>query len=540
MMFIHWNQESKLRRYRRGELSFDQHRQYENHIAGCDSCRARIKQDESLEQLTRAAGQRLQPSSERLNALEQQILALPPKPGKDAAALSNTTPEGKHFNPWNWRPGLISYGVMVLLLVLSGIFYYYSIPNFDPLKIAGVMGHDVHYRENLKEALPMDANVGNRLKPGSRVIVGNDSLVMITIGNVGRLYLNSASEMDVHLNSSDTFELTKGEVWVDLKKHGFPFRVKTPAGMVSVTGTEFNIKVQPDDSVLVSSIQHDVTVSNSKGTTVLTPGYQASMSREQAPQPPHPFDANKEPYWKKALTKNGALTEQEKEVLWQQTWQKAKQLNYDADYQIAIKYYLECLYLNPAKYEPYCELGIIYGSIGDYGQSTTYLNRSYQMEPHSERTFSGFVQTYTELGQWEEAEKYSRLQTIEDPKWHFDYLLMAQMRIYQNRIDEAEAYYKKSHEIGNAEQCTGCGPDYYAGLAEIARQRHDLKTAGIYMKQSMDIQKRQNVFPNLIAGRYFADMHQKDDAVIQYQKYLQKNPNGYFAAEARDYIRANQ
>ncbi|ACB73944.1 FecR family protein [Opitutus terrae] len=98
-----------------------------------------------------------------------------------------------------------------------------------------------------------------------------------------RIALNALTELHVDLGKAERHvRLTRGEAWFDVApEKARPFVVETPAGVVRVTGTEFNIRARPKGAVEVTVLEGRVRVqpaAAASSETALEIGQQALVT----------------------------------------------------------------------------------------------------------------------------------------------------------------------------------------------------------------------------------------------------------------------
>ena len=78
--------------------------------------------------------------------------------------------------------------------------------------------------------------------------------------------------------------LESGEIYLDVERdEEHPFIVHTVNGDVHVLGTEFNVKSNPDHSVITTLVEGKVRVSRDKAEAILLPNQQAFVAKTTAP-----------------------------------------------------------------------------------------------------------------------------------------------------------------------------------------------------------------------------------------------------------------
>ena len=91
------------------------------------------------------------------------------------------------------------------------------------------------------------------------------------------MWLNSGSEVSYPQSFGKIREITlKGEIYLDVKKDGKPFIVKTDFGEVAVLGTKFNVSSYTGEPFMATLVEGSVAVKDKSGSDEvrLKPGFQ--------------------------------------------------------------------------------------------------------------------------------------------------------------------------------------------------------------------------------------------------------------------------
>jgi transmembrane sensor len=104
-----------------------------------------------------------------------------------------------------------------------------------------------------------------------------------TLADHSRVELNAQTEITVHFLASERrVRFTRGEAFFNVAKDAArPFIIETPAGLVRVTGTEFNLRAASADEMEVTVLEGIVRVRAPGDATVetsVTPDHQAMVS----------------------------------------------------------------------------------------------------------------------------------------------------------------------------------------------------------------------------------------------------------------------
>jgi len=172
--------------------------------------------------------------------------------------------------------------VVVLVLALAIIVYYYPRPPMRPVEVGMVTGVEGPvtrghaYGGNLREVALRDD-----LFKGDRLVTSDGGRLIIALEGPTQIKVNGNSEL--WIDNERFIRLARGEIWGHVAGHGRVFKVQTPHGDVTVTGTEFNVKIA-DRQTSVAVATGKVMVATERGFTELSAGQMCSAAQDAAPR----------------------------------------------------------------------------------------------------------------------------------------------------------------------------------------------------------------------------------------------------------------
>jgi len=172
--------------------------------------------------------------------------------------------------------------VVVLLIALAIIVYYYPRPSIRPVEVGMVTGvegpvsREHAYGGNLREAVLRDD-----LFKGDRLVTSDDGRLIIALEGPTQIKVNGNSELWV--DNERFIRLVRGEIWGHVAGQGRVFKVQTPHGDVTVTGTEFTVKIA-DRQTSVAVATGKVIFATERGFTELSAGQTCSVDQDVAPR----------------------------------------------------------------------------------------------------------------------------------------------------------------------------------------------------------------------------------------------------------------
>ncbi len=185
--------------------------------------------------------------------------------------------------------------VVVLVLALAIIIYYYPRPPIGPVEIGMVTGvegsvsSEHAYGGKLRGAVLRDS-----IFKGDRLLTGDGGRLVVALEGPTQIKVNGNSELWV--DNERFIRLVRGEIWGHVAGEGRVFKVQTPHGSVTVTGTEFNVKIA-DRQTSVAVAKGKVLCATELGFTEVNAGQICSVERDVAPRNVRPVSVAEVGKW---------------------------------------------------------------------------------------------------------------------------------------------------------------------------------------------------------------------------------------------------
>ncbi len=137
---------------------------------------------------------------------------------------------------------------------------------------------------------------GDSISAGEVVRTGAGSRVAIQLANGSQLKLNANSQLELKQLAPrpegfipataqimrNILRILSGEIWI--RSVGEPLQIQTPLATATIRGTEFNLVVDPGDSVRLAVLTGLVEFSNPQGSVLVEKGEQATAKPGEAPR----------------------------------------------------------------------------------------------------------------------------------------------------------------------------------------------------------------------------------------------------------------
>lgn len=111
----------------------------------------------------------------------------------------------------------------------------------------------------------------------------NTQLELRQVAPSPRLRLGEAIPAAAAQAAASLYGVTRGEIWLRNKNDKFRFEMETPAVTAAIRGTEFNLRVQPDQTSRVTLLEGSLQLINPFGQVVLQAGDEGLARPGQAP-----------------------------------------------------------------------------------------------------------------------------------------------------------------------------------------------------------------------------------------------------------------
>jgi len=264
-----------LQAYVDGELASWERLTVEHHVRDCVLCAEELREVTSCSAslFESLAACRLSPG------FPDRVMKHLPK--RIPAVLGINRPDVRHadapierLSRWS-----LAGAVFVLLIALVIIVYNYPAP---PVQIGLVTGVEDSveiqhaYGGSLREALVRD-----RIFRGDRLETKHDGRLILSLDGPTEIKVNENTKLFV--DNERFIRLVQGEIWGHVAGQNSVFNVQTPHGDVTVTGTEFNVKIAAKETS-VAVARGKVIFTTEKGFTELSAGQVCTAEPDLAPR----------------------------------------------------------------------------------------------------------------------------------------------------------------------------------------------------------------------------------------------------------------
>jgi hypothetical protein len=210
----------------------------------------------------------------------------------------------------------------VAVLVLASVIILYNYPHrgagIQPDEIGMVTGVEgsvkmAHaYEGSVRETVVRD--IAFR---GDRIVTGTDGRAILALDGPTEIKVNANTEL--WIDNERFIRLVRGEMWGSVGGEGRLFKVQTPSGDVTVTGTEFNVRTE-NNQTTVAVARGRVLFATSEGFTEVAAGQKSTAEARVAPNPVRDIPVGEIGTWARDLVpqtadnRYTAMTEREGQV----------------------------------------------------------------------------------------------------------------------------------------------------------------------------------------------------------------------------------
>lgn len=264
-----------LQAYVDDELGHSERVILQEHLADCAPCRKLLQSHRRSSALIFETFAEHRLSRDLTKGVLEHLpeMAYPPI---DVAVLNMRTkhPAVVREKIFRWVP----VAAAILLVILAGVIREnWPSPTLSD-EILGV----VTFSEGFANRIARDnaertpATLKSFALPGERYETGGDSRLMVTLLGPTEVRLNENSRILIHDDRKISVE--RGQVFLDVGKARRLFKVLTPSGDITVFGTTFDVRVEPEKtSVVVERGEVQIELENESLFGVLRPGQQVDV-----------------------------------------------------------------------------------------------------------------------------------------------------------------------------------------------------------------------------------------------------------------------
>lgn len=172
--------------------------------------------------------------------------------------------------------------VVVLLLALAIIIYNYPRRAIAPVEIGmvtgveGSVGVEHAYEGSLRGTVVRDV-----IFRGDRFVTNDGGKLVLALEGPTEVKVNGNTAL--WIDNERFIRLVQGEIWGHVAGQNRVFKVQTPHGDITVTGTEFNVKIA-DRQTSVAVATGKVLFATERGFTEISAGQMCSVQPDVAPR----------------------------------------------------------------------------------------------------------------------------------------------------------------------------------------------------------------------------------------------------------------
>lgn len=125
---------------------------------------------------------------------------------------------------------------------------------------------------------------GTIIRRGDRLCVGPGALALVELSDGSTLYLNRETELEFYPGTY-ALALSGGEIFAMMRRQREVFEIKTPAAVLGVVGTDFDVRVTGEQRTVLTVAQGKVSFRNDIDRTVVGRNKRIEASRFEPPKP---------------------------------------------------------------------------------------------------------------------------------------------------------------------------------------------------------------------------------------------------------------
>lgn len=252
---------------------------FEQHLTDCRACRALLEaQKASSAMLFEAYAQhRLKESLCVAVMAHLPEMETPRSMRRDSSYRTTPHPEQRRSRFVTLLPALVP----VILLVL-GLAIAYSWPPLigdavSPIGMVTFLDGKAHHA-HADSTVRGDIVLRESVYPGQRFTTSSNASMMLALA--GPTFIKMNGETRLKVRDERAVSLENGHIWLQVGKDGRYFQVSTPNGDITVFGTEFDVHVDFERTIVTVG-KGEVQVENDKSFTVLRRNDQVTVSLGQ-------------------------------------------------------------------------------------------------------------------------------------------------------------------------------------------------------------------------------------------------------------------
>ncbi len=519
MRFFHFQKDKWILGYLWNQLSPSAREAFERHLEGCSACRAQLEKEKNLESLLHETGEYMAPEKEGLDDLKAKIGPLPPYEYVEIKEKSSKTPLYRQF-------AFQSVAVMAVMAVVA-LLIWMGIPRIEPVKVDKLVGKGLLITSiNTGETKPY--NRGDRLYRGDILRTQPGTRAVLKVGNLGTVWVQQGTQLVFLGQENSEFSVDSGEIWVQVDRHGNPFRVQTPMGKVSVMGTEFRILIT-EGYLTVACLKSKVKLENEYGNVIINQGWKSYAKPGMAPKDPVKVSGGND--WRNQVDYYGKQNPEQQNLSYLQLMESACNYYCKGDYEGAWKCYAWAAVLKSNSSRAWWGMGYSSAQLYNYQRSRNEFIHSYKLNPASFKDDWLPSSVLLNYGEYDLINKLMEHRTQRDPGYHGGWLILGEVNMLEGKYQEADACFNRAWETG-IKDCEACYLRYNVSRAYMAALKGDMAKLDEYKR---NWPKDINVysFDWALVARTYQRLGSIQGERSAWYKYMEKNPQGPFAKEAR-------
>lgn len=540
MFGIHWRIQRKIEEYLDGTLAGKDRERLESHLERCAGCRVRLEKERQFRQELTDAGEWLDESWERSQALINEL----PRLNVNAESIKKV---GKSISLAGYlerlripvRPSLqpIKWAVVfaLFLVIFWGGERIYQSFQGSQIQVAQTLGDGIWKEGSGSTGLWVRMQSGDSFAAGDKLRTDEYGKAKVSLGQSGTVWVDHSSRMRIQPDSTTALYLEQGSIYIALSHHPKPFEVQTPAGVIRVYGTQFTIAVDSAQKTTVASVENTVYFANEKGQVALVPGYQSEAVPGQSPENPIKADIDQLDEWKAQFEQLVLLSMQDRKRLREDFINHGDLLYDNKNYPEALERFKMGVLLDPEDYVPYYGIGRSYQAMGNYSAATATFFRAVEIKPDASAVYYQLSQTLMDLKEYTLAERVLEKLISLHPKSHTEWVLMGNVTLMRGKLEKAESSYRRGLGFMK-EECPGCLAQIHGGLSSIARIRGDLVTAQMEIEKARKYQP-WTPFVFMQEAHLYKALGKPELEKKSLNNSLKLTANGAFAEEARQRLK---
>lgn len=519
MRFFHFRNDKWIFGYLWNRLSPSARQAFERHLEGCKECRARLEKEQELETLLHEVGQNAVTPQDSLDNVKSKI-----GPLKPYEYIEITEEVKKKSIPLQY---VFNATAAMAVIALISFCIWMGLPKVEPVTVDKLVGRGL-------QVIPAGENkpkvyvLGDRIHQGDIITTAPNTRAVLKFGNMGTLWVQQGTQLAFLGQDSADFAVDSGEIWVEVSRHGTPFRVQTPMGKVSVLGTEFRVIIK-EGYLTVACLKSRVQLENQYGNVTINQGWKSYTKPGSAPKEPVKMSGNSD--WRNLVDYYGKKSDKEKVLSYMQLMKLGEEKYNNREYEKAWNYYAWATVLEPESQKAWIGMGDCSADLRLVHRAQKEFLWAYQInqDRFAENWNCGCV--LLDAGDYEMAQMMMRRMIKNRPDYHGGWLILGEVNMATGRYEEARYDFNKSWMAG-VKDCPACFERYVIDMAYMAYVNEDYSAMAAYKKQWPE-NFDPRAYPWALTARIYRKLGSIQGERNAWWHYLHDVPDGPFSQEAK-------